>query len=118
MPSSVSTSIKSSGASVRAPDAVITGARNGAMTGCSRISRILSGAFVGMGRLPRIRDSLDREVLRAHGLVGGELSHRPGVADAPLLDDVGAVGDERREMQVLLGEDDRQALALQRPDGF
>jgi len=43
---------------------------------------------------------------------------RVAIADAPLFDDVGAIGDQGREMQVLLRQQDRQAFVFHLADGL
>src|SRR5262245_61010547 len=57
-----------------------------------------------------------REVLRADFLVRGKLGHRPRESDSTLLDDVRAVRDRVREVEVLLREQHREPLLLQLPD--
>src|ERR1700739_462124 len=46
-----------------------------------------------------------------------ELGHGAAEADAAALDDIGAVGDQPRKMQVLLGHDHADSLPLHGLDG-
>src|SRR5688572_9972458 len=54
----------------------------------------------------------------AHLLVIEKGRHRVFIADVALLDDIGAVTDQRREMEVLFRQDDRLTLRLQADDGM
>src|SRR5712671_43160 len=56
------------------------------------------------------------QILPPQRLVAHHGRHRPVEADEALLDDVGPVGQPRRELEILLGEQDRQALPLERGD--
>src|SRR6266545_5375637 len=62
------------------------------------------------------RERLDCQVRAAYRLVGEEPSHGPLEPDLPLLDDVCTVGHPRRELEILLGQENREPLALQRQD--
>src|SRR6266498_4046645 len=64
----------------------------------------------------RGRGMLDGQVGAARGFVFDEAAHGPLPADLALLDDVGAVGQSRRELEILLGEENGQALSLQGGD--
>ena len=48
--------------------------------------------------------------------IGGQLGHRPLPADLAFLQHVGAVGNELRELDILLRQQDRQAVLLQLDD--
>src|SRR5690242_16780351 len=57
-----------------------------------------------------------RQVLPPHRFVSHQRRNRPLEADLALLDDVGAIGQPGRELEILLGEQDRQALPLEGGD--
>src|SRR5215472_1971192 len=61
-------------------------------------------------------DSLDREVGAAGGVVLEEAGHGPFPTNLALLDDVRAVGQPCCELEILLGEQNGQALLLERGD--
>src|SRR5262252_466444 len=61
-------------------------------------------------------DLSDCEVGAAGGVVLEEAAHGPLPANLPLFDDVGAVGQPRRELEILLREQNGQALPFQRGD--
>src|SRR5215467_14702358 len=61
-------------------------------------------------------DLSDGEVGAAGGVVLEEAAHWPLPANLPLLDDVGTVGQPRRELEILLREQNGQALPFQRGD--
>src|SRR5260370_4633829 len=60
---------------------------------------------------------LDPEILVQLVHVGVELRVDDGVDDAPMLHDVMPVGHGGREPEILLDEEDREALRLQATDG-
>src|SRR5262249_57241070 len=62
------------------------------------------------------RNPLDGEVGAAGGVVLEEAAHGPLPANLPLFDDVGAIGQPRRELEILLREQNGQALPFQRGD--
>src|SRR6266852_4813405 len=62
---------------------------------------------------PRAEEQLDAEVVLLHELVLSELLRGPALElDLAVDDDVAAVGDLRRLVEVLLGHQDRQVLSL------
>src|SRR5499425_49602 len=61
-------------------------------------------------------ERLDGEVGAAGGVVLEEAAHGPLPANLPLFNDVGAIGQPRRELEILLREQNGQALPLQRGD--
>src|SRR6202048_1797389 len=58
-----------------------------------------------------------RQMRVANVRAGVKLAHGAAEADAATLDDIGAVGDQSCEMQILLGDDDADALLLHGQDG-
>src|SRR5690606_35588885 len=54
-----------------------------------------------------------REIFAPYPLVRLEIGDRAFIAQVPLLDDAGPVGDARRESQVLLREQHGQTLSLE-----
>src|SRR6266478_1389531 len=73
------------------------------------------GRGQGEGWFPLTETSYG-QILPPQRLVAHQGRHRPVEADEALLDDVGPVGQPRRELEILLGEQDRQALPLERGD--
>src|SRR5260370_12001448 len=69
----------------------------------------------GEGWFP-LTGSSHRQLLRPQRLVAHQGRHRPVEPDDALLDDVGPVAQPRRELEILLGVQDRQALPPQRRD--
>src|SRR5258706_11646995 len=71
--------------------------------------------------LPAVFLSLPRWSQRQMGVsdvrTGVELAHGAAEADAAALDDVGTVGNQFCEMQVLFGDDDADAFLLHGQDG-
>src|SRR5258707_2457611 len=83
----------------------------------SQKTRHWSGAPPAMiVRDVQAQHDLNRKILFTKGGVGRQFSHRPAEADLALFDDVGAVGHGLGEVQVLLGQEHAQPLALERPD--
>src|SRR5690349_9051011 len=72
----------------------------------------LISVFKGFLRTP----GSHRQILPPQPLIPHQGRHGPVEANLPLLDDVGPVGQPRRELEILLGEQDRQALPLERRD--
>src|SRR5262245_22841077 len=64
---------------------------------------------------PRMQSS-HREIRASQGLVSEQIGHGPRKPDQALLDDIGAVGESSGELEILLREQDRQSLALERGD--
>src|SRR6218665_1841736 len=62
------------------------------------------------------RKRSDAEVGPAHFFVGRQFGHRRVIADLPLLEHVGAVGDQLGEVHVLLRQQDAHALRLELED--
>src|SRR5271166_5602196 len=61
---------------------------------------------------PLVSD-LHREVAAPHALIASKLPHRARETNMPLLDDIGAVANSLRKMQVLLGQENRDAMPFQ-----
>src|ERR1700730_8270705 len=59
---------------------------------------------------------LDRQIGATDGFVREQAAHGPFPANLSLLDDVSPVGQPRRELEILLREENGQALPLQRGD--
>src|SRR5258707_12600484 len=66
--------------------------------------------------VPSARRS-QRQMRVADIRTGVKLAHRTVEADAAALDDIGAVGNQPREVQVLLGADHADAFLLHGEDG-
>src|SRR5919106_2423592 len=73
-------------------------------------------ATPGRHRIPR--DASDRQQLMPEGLVVAQPVGGAAEANGSLLQDVDAIGQSERELDVLLGEQDRQPLALETRDLF